>query len=104
DPAARVLVVCTELCSLHFQREPDDDNLLANALFADGAAAVLIEATPAKGTSLKPIDFYNTISFDGENDMAWQIGDHGFIMKLSAYIPELIQEGIKNLTDDLLNK
>jgi alpha-pyrone synthase len=44
DDQAKVLVICTELCSLHFQREATDDNLLANALFADGSGAVLVEA------------------------------------------------------------
>ncbi len=50
---ARVLVVCTELCSLHFQREGTDDNLLANALFADGAAALLVQNKPAPGVNFK---------------------------------------------------
>jgi len=43
NPDARVLVVCVELCTIHFQKKTDDDNLLSNALFADGAAAVLVE-------------------------------------------------------------
>ena len=32
---AKVLIVGVELCSLHFQKQTDDDNLLANAIFAD---------------------------------------------------------------------
>ena len=44
DRKSKVLIVCIELCSLHFQREPTEDNLIANALFSDGAAAVLVEA------------------------------------------------------------
>ncbi len=41
NPENRVLVVCTELYSLHFQAEQTLENFVANALFADGAAALL---------------------------------------------------------------
>ena len=37
---AVVLIVSVELCTLHFQDLNDEDNTLANMLFADGAAAV----------------------------------------------------------------
>src|SRR6185369_4351256 len=40
---AKVLIVCTELCSIHFQKDFTEDNILANALFADGSAAMLVE-------------------------------------------------------------
>ena len=44
DPRARVLVVAVELCSLTFRREDlDKRNLVAASLFADGAAAVLVQ-------------------------------------------------------------
>jgi predicted naringenin-chalcone synthase len=39
---ARVLIVCTELCTLHFQQEPTLDNMLSSLLFADGSAAALV--------------------------------------------------------------
>src|SRR5579859_1530657 len=35
DKNAKTLIVCTELCSIHFQKENTEDNMLANALFAD---------------------------------------------------------------------
>ncbi|MCF7818601.1 MAG: hypothetical protein K9M54_12045, partial [Kiritimatiellales bacterium] len=43
-PDSVVLVVCLELCSLHLQFREEADSLLANSLFADGAAAVLVSA------------------------------------------------------------
>lgn len=101
---AKVLVVCTELCSIHFQRENTDDNLLANSLFADGSAALLVEAQPRKGLNLKPISFFCDIATEGEHDMAWTVGDLGFEMRLSSYVPEVIQSGIKKLTSSLLQK
>lgn len=45
-PDAVVLILCIELCSLHLQVKPSSDALLANALFADGAAAALVSARP----------------------------------------------------------
>ncbi len=104
DPNAKVLIVCTELCSIHFQKEITDDNLLANALFADGSAALLIEGTPRKGVNLKPVSFYCDLSHEGEQDMAWTVGDLGFEMRLSAYVPEVIKSGIANLTKKLLTQ
>ena len=36
--------------------------------------------------------------------MAWTVGDFGFEMKLSAYVPEIIKSGIGGLTHSLLEK
>ena len=41
NPAARVLVCAVELCSLHYYYGSEPDKLIANAIFADGAAAVV---------------------------------------------------------------
>jgi predicted naringenin-chalcone synthase len=101
---AKVLIVCTELCSLHFQAQASDDNLLANALFADGAAAVLVEAESTSPMRLKIEKFHSDLAYDGEQDMAWHVGDLGFEMKLSAYIPDIIRKGISSLTKSLLDK
>ena len=104
QPDAKVLLVCTELCSLHFQKEKSDDNMLANALFADGSAALLIESESRKGLNLKPESFFCDIAPEGESDMAWTVGDLGFEMKLSSYVPEVIRNGIKRLTTSLLGQ
>src|SRR6266545_4625581 len=56
DPAARVLVCAVELCSLHYYYGSAADKLIANAIFADGAAAVVGAAkkpTPPGPPSLK---------------------------------------------------
>jgi predicted naringenin-chalcone synthase len=43
DPGFRILFVCAELCSLQLQKEDCRmDNLIANSLFADGAAAMIV--------------------------------------------------------------
>jgi prepilin-type processing-associated H-X9-DG protein len=102
DPTAKVLIVCTELCSIHFQKENTEDNKLANALFADGSASLLIESSARKNKNLKVGKSFCDIAPNGEKDMAWAIGDFGFEMKLSTYVPEVIQQGIKSLTASLL--
>ncbi len=104
EPASIVLIVCTEMCSLHFQKEDTEDNLLANGLFADGAAALLLQSNPEKGWNLTPVVFHNALSFTAEQHMAWNIGNFGFEMKLSSYVPDIIQGGIRKLTTEMLEK
>lgn len=97
DPSARVLIVCTELCSIHFQKQKTEDNLLSNALFGDGSAAVMVEAEPHGDRSLKLSRFMCDLLPNGADDMAWKIGNFGFEMKLSAYVPDVIGQGIHQL-------
>lgn len=104
SPKSKVLIVCTEMCSLHFQKEPTDDNFLANAIFADGSAALLVESSPSPGWNLSPVAFHNALAFTDDTHMAWSIGNLGFEMKLSAYVPDVIQKGIKSLTVEMLNR
>ncbi|HEY5692539.1 MAG TPA: type III polyketide synthase, partial [Cyclobacteriaceae bacterium] len=103
NKSAKVLIVCTELCSIHFQKENSEDNKLANALFADGSAALLVEASPRANINLEIGKFFCDLFTEGERDMAWSIGDTGFKMKLSAYVPAVIKNGIKKLTFSLLS-
>jgi predicted naringenin-chalcone synthase len=101
---SKVLIVCTELCSLHFQRDFTDDNILANALFGDGSAAVLVESQSNVKIRLIPESFHSDLAVDGERDMAWTVGDLGFEMKLSSYVPDIIQRDIRQLTSALLDR
>jgi len=96
EPDARVLVVSVELCTLHFQKEYSEDNLLANSLFGDGAAAALV-MNSEKGLKIK--SYLSQVFKDGDQDMAWGIGDFGFEMKLSKYIPALLDQGIRQLKE-----
>ena len=104
DADARVLIVSVELCTLHFQKSPQEDHLISNALFGDGAAACLVQARPlpAGAPSLSLEGFHCGLEPDGHDDMAWHINDFGFEMTLSSYVPKLIQRGIRKLTDGLL--
>jgi prepilin-type processing-associated H-X9-DG protein len=102
QPEAKVLIVCTELCTIHFQKENTEDNMLANALFADGSAAALVEGQKQKGIQLAMENFYGELAFAGEHDMTWGIGDHGFEMRLSSYVPDIVRTGIRHLSRSLL--
>jgi predicted naringenin-chalcone synthase len=106
DPKAKVLVVATELCTIHFQNKSDEDNLLANAIFSDGSAAFIMTALDenANQKGISPLAFHTEILSDGGENMAWNIGDFGFEMKLSSYVPSLVESGIKKMTDGLKAK
>ncbi len=100
---AKVLLVCVELCTIHYQKTKNWDQILSNALFSDGAAAVLIDnVKPVSGKALSLDSFHCDLAPEGKNDMAWHIGDFGFEMTLSSYVPDLIKGGIEKLTSDLL--
>ena len=101
DENANVLIVCTELCTLHFQNEPTVENMTSSMLFADGAAAVLITGDKeADGINID--NFYSMVASKGSNDMAWDISSKGFLMTLSSYIPDLIEEDFDDLASNAL--
>lgn len=99
---AKVLIVCTELCTLHFQREPGFDNIASSLLFGDGSAAAVITADehPMKGIYLN--SFYSEVIPKGKKDMAWELSSTGFLMTLSSYIPDLLEEDFTMFTNRAL--
>jgi alpha-pyrone synthase len=97
DPDAVVLVVSAELCSLHLRSSDDPDTIVASSLFSDGAAAGIVSArAPEAGETALDLDLFETVITPvGEGDMAWKIGDEGFEMVLSTYVPHIIDEHIE---------
>lgn len=104
DPGARVLIVCTELCTLHFQRDPTPDNIASGLLFSDGAAALLLTPDDFTHKGLHIDDFYSEVFTKGKKDMSWELSSSGFIMTLSGYVPDLIEEDFEMLVDRSLRK
>jgi predicted naringenin-chalcone synthase len=101
DASAKVLIVCTELCTIHFQESNDTDAILSSTLFADGSAACLVSSDEEeKGLKIK--QFYSKVALSGQNDMAWQLSSNGFLMTLSNHVPKLIKEEIKHLLENSL--
>ncbi|MEX1081382.1 MAG: type III polyketide synthase [Halofilum sp. (in: g-proteobacteria)] len=91
DPERPVLLCAVELCSLHYQYARDPRMAVADALFADGAAALLLRAgiEAHTGTELRAVG--TCLLPDSAADMTWRIGNHGFEMTLSPRVPELIE-------------
>ncbi|MET4063200.1 alkylresorcinol/alkylpyrone synthase [Frigoribacterium sp. PvP120] len=104
DPDAVVLVVCAELCTLHLRSSDDPDAIIASSVFADGAAAAVVTARPAPtGETVLDLDVLETVLTPvGEDDMAWSIGDQGFDMVLSSYVPHIVEENIDDALVPLL--
>ncbi|RYY63066.1 MAG: type III polyketide synthase [Chitinophagaceae bacterium] len=102
DATANVLIVCTELCTLHFQKESSPDSITSSMLFGDGSAAVLVSGNEnAEGIRID--HFYGIIADKGIDDMSWQLSTKGFLMTLSSYVPALIEEDFGSLVDEALS-
>ncbi|MBA4849258.1 type III polyketide synthase [Emticicia sp. BO119] len=103
DTAAKVLIVCTELCTLHFQKSGDIDSILSSTLFADGSAACLVVGDEKeKGLSIQ--QFFSKIALAGQPDMAWQLSGNGFLMTLTNHVPKLIKDEIGSLLANALTQ
>jgi predicted naringenin-chalcone synthase len=106
DPESKVLIADVELCTLHFQRTNTLENWLANSLFSDGAAAVLVEnsvcCSSSGGFYLKT--FYNELITEAREEMAWYIGNTGFEMRLSSHIARNIRSRVEQVSGKLTGK
>lgn len=95
---AVVLVVALELCSLHMQIDDTPDVILGNTVFADGAAAALVTSSPRPDKNTYRLDrFHGGTLPEGESAMAWSIGNKGFDLVLSTYVPKVIGSEIEPL-------
>jgi predicted naringenin-chalcone synthase len=101
---ANVVIVATELCTLHFQEEYTMDNAASSLLFADGCAAVLVSNYLHSKQAVSLKSFYSQVAFKGKKLMAWELSSKGFLMTLSGYVPQLIEEDITALTAQALQQ
>lgn len=91
EPRARVLLCAVELCSLHYHFGTEPQKWLANALFADGAAALVGAAAGAgEHGAWRAAGSGSCVFPDSAGAMTWTVGDHGFEMTLSREVPRLI--------------
>jgi predicted naringenin-chalcone synthase len=103
DPSARVLLCAVELCSLHYYYGWNPKKMVGNALFADGAAAI-VGVPSALG---EPRDWIVSASGsclfdDSEYAMSWHVGDYGFDMMLSTRVPNLIAKNLRPWLEEWL--
>ena len=95
-PGESVLLCCVELCSLHFQYGWDPQQIVSNALFADGAAAIVgLKDNRTENDTPQLIATGSYLLPDSLGDMTWTIGDHGFAMTLSTRVPQMIREHLR---------
>ncbi len=113
-PEHRALLLCVELCSITFQWDDiSKRNLIATAIFSDGAAAVLVEGDKVsqqdKSSAHSPfhakiLGTQSTLWHDTLPIMGWDIVDTGFEVVFSSRIPHLVQDLIHDTITEFLDQ
>jgi alkylresorcinol/alkylpyrone synthase len=99
-PTSRVLFLVVELCALCFRHgDFTKSNLVATALFGDGAAAAVISCAGKGPTLGQRGEFTWPQSLD---IMGWDVADDGLKAIFSRDIPALVQRDLRRATDDFL--
>lgn len=92
-PQARVLVVATELCGLTFLADDcSTANLVATALFGDGAAAAVVVGDACPGTGPQIRATHSRFYPDSLDVMGWTVLQEGLQVVFARRIPEIVQE------------
>ena len=101
-PGSRVLFLVVELCALTFRKDDfSKSNIVATALFGDGAAGALI-STDCEGPALGASGEYTwTNSLDV---MGWDVEDDGFRAIFSTSIPILVGKDMRGIADGFLHR
>lgn len=103
EPGSRVLVVVIELCTLAFR--PDEmskSNIIATALFGDGAAACVVST---EGPGLGVFEHAGEHTWPGTTDvMGWRLDDQGFGAIFSRSIPDLVLAELRPAADGFLSR
>jgi alkylresorcinol/alkylpyrone synthase len=92
-PGSRVLLVSTELCGLTFM--PDDaskSNLVATALFGDGAAAAVVTGDEVSGSGLEILGTRSRFYPDSLDVMGWTVLNAGLQVVFARRIPDIVAE------------
>lgn len=102
---ATVMVVSVELCTLHLQAQPVMDDMISASVFSDGGSGAIVSAQkPAEGPYYSLDGFESAITDQGKEDMAWSIGDHGFNMTLSTYVPDILSSELNTFLNPIFEK
>jgi alkylresorcinol/alkylpyrone synthase len=100
-PGALVLFLVVELCALCFRRDDfSKSNIVATALFGDGAAAALISCGGEGPAVLAGGEFTWPESLDV---MGWDVTGDGLKAIFSRDIPELVTTRLHDVTVDFLS-
>jgi predicted naringenin-chalcone synthase len=105
EPTARILLCAVELCSLHYYYAWAPKQLVANALFADGAAALVGCAPLGDGEEAWRLTATGSCLFpNSQHAMTWSVGDHGFEMTLSTGVPGMIETHLRPWLESWLRR
>jgi alkylresorcinol/alkylpyrone synthase len=102
-PGRSVLLVAVELCSLTFQRDDlSKSNLVGISLFADGAAAAVLQAGPGEEEKEGPVvvDSYSRLMPDSADVMGWDVVAGGLKVRFSRSIPAIVGRDLPDLIDE----
>jgi alkylresorcinol/alkylpyrone synthase len=107
-PGSRVLFLVVELCALTFRKiDQTKSNIIAAALFGDGAAAVVIGPRPVgdAGAALPAIGTGGEYTWPASLDvMGWHVEDDGLGVLFSRDIPTLVRTQFRDALDAFLTK
>jgi alpha-pyrone synthase len=101
EPAARVLTLNLELCTLHLHETTDLEEILSFLLFGDGCAAALISADPV---GVRMDSFKAALVPDTTELIRWNIREQGFDMVLSGGVPGAIRSGLARARSSFLDE
>ncbi len=103
-PSHRALVVAVELCGLTFIHDDfSKSNLVACALFADGAAAALISGDEVDANGLEILATQSTFYPDSLKVMGWNIVSQGMQVIFDKRIPDIVAEHSDNELNSFLS-
>jgi predicted naringenin-chalcone synthase len=118
------VLLCLELTSLHVQppltlasgglpTPEQTEQIVAHALFSDGAAAAVIRPGDADGggaggawtgpSGLDVVDVVCRTDVTTSDLMTWDVTDLGFRMGLSAEVPDVLARHVEGVVDELLH-
>jgi alkylresorcinol/alkylpyrone synthase len=102
EPGKNILAVVIELCTLTFRAdEMSKSNIIATALFGDGAAAAVLSTTGKN--ALGEIEFMGEHTWPDTVDiMGWRMDGQGFGAIFSRSIPELALRDLRPAADAFL--
>jgi alkylresorcinol/alkylpyrone synthase len=102
-PDQLAALVSVELCSLTWQRDDMSvPNLISTGLFGDGAAAVIVAGAETKYEGPEILATRSVFYPDTEKVMGWDISENGFRIVLSADVPKVIYEHLRQDVDTFL--
>jgi len=102
-PTHRVLLVAVELCGLTFIHDDfSKSNLVACALFADGAAAALLCGDEVESDGLEILATKSTFYPDSLNVMGWNIIAQGMQVVFDKRIPDIVAANSADELDSFL--